>query len=115
MRISDWSFRRVLFRSDRRRVPRRAKPTRLHQALPPSANGDVKPANRTWVLQLLWPLSYIPPWRDRKSVVWGKSVSGRVDHGGRRTIKTKHNEEFNATKQKQEMKKLLSMNKYKYT
>src|SRR3546814_16516799 len=30
-------------------------------------------------------------WRDRKSVVSGKSVSGRVDLGGRRIIKTKKN------------------------
>src|SRR3546814_12407740 len=28
-------------------------------------------------------------WRDRKSVVEGKSVSVRVDHGGRRNIKKK--------------------------
>src|SRR3546814_11663265 len=28
--------------------------------------------------------------QDRKSVVWGKSVSGRVDIGGRRTIKKKN-------------------------
>src|SRR3546814_17287614 len=28
-------------------------------------------------------------WRDRKSVGQGKSVSGRVDRGGRRTIKKK--------------------------
>src|SRR3546814_15756283 len=28
---------------------------------------------------------------DRKSVVWGKSVSVRVDLGGRRLIKNKHN------------------------
>src|SRR3546814_17985546 len=28
-----------------------------------------------------------PPVVDRKSVVWGKSGSVRVDHGGRRTIK----------------------------
>src|SRR3546814_16778420 len=27
---------------------------------------------------------------DRKSVVWGKSVSGRVDLGGRRTFKKKN-------------------------
>src|SRR3546814_17480986 len=30
-----------------------------------------------------------PPERDRKSVVWGKSVSVRVDLGGRRRIKKK--------------------------
>src|SRR3546814_19747121 len=30
--------------------------------------------------------------RDRKSVVWGKSVSVRVDLGGRRIIKKKKNE-----------------------
>src|SRR3546814_11705567 len=28
--------------------------------------------------------------KDRKSVVWGKSVSVRVDHGGRRIIKKKN-------------------------
>src|SRR3546814_18011773 len=33
-------------------------------------------------------LSYDPP--DRKSVVWGKSVSGRVDLGGRRINKKKN-------------------------
>src|SRR3546814_12705478 len=31
------------------------------------------------------------PMRDRKSVVWGKSVSVRVDLGGRRIIKKKKN------------------------
>src|SRR3546814_15834844 len=30
---------------------------------------------------------------DRKSVVWGKSTSVRVDHGGRRTIKKKNRKE----------------------
>src|SRR3546814_14711251 len=29
----------------------------------------------------------VAPWSDRKSVVWGKSVSVRVDLGGRRLIK----------------------------
>src|SRR3546814_18173541 len=29
--------------------------------------------------------------RDRKSVVWGKSVYVRLDLGGRRMLKTKHN------------------------
>src|SRR3546814_17922117 len=33
----------------------------------------------------------VPGWQDRKSVVWGKSVSGRVDLGGRRIIKKKKN------------------------
>src|SRR3546814_12871892 len=33
----------------------------------------------------------LPPGLDRKSVVYGKSVSVRVDHGGRRVIKKKHN------------------------
>src|SRR3546814_15904492 len=28
--------------------------------------------------------------RERKSVVWGKSVSGRVTRGGRRILKKKH-------------------------
>src|SRR3546814_17806024 len=37
-------------------------------------------------------LDVIPAMRDRKSVVLGKSVSGRVDLGGRSIIrKTKHN------------------------
>src|SRR3546814_17974179 len=31
--------------------------------------------------------------KDRKSVVWGKSVSGRVDLGGRRIIKKKKKQE----------------------
>src|SRR3546814_13013506 len=32
--------------------------------------------------------------RERKSVVWGKSVSGRVDLGGRRIIKKTQNTEL---------------------
>src|SRR3546814_13444902 len=35
------------------------------------------------------------PAEDRKSVVWGKSVSVRVDLGGRRIIKKKTNKEKN--------------------
>src|SRR3546814_11323301 len=47
-----------------------------------------------WLLMLVASLKYITlvlraAHRDRKSVALGKSVSVRVDHGGRRTIKTK--------------------------
>src|SRR3546814_16675138 len=35
--------------------------------------------------------------KDRKSVVWGKSVSVRVDLGGRRTIKKKNNKNKHTT------------------
>src|SRR3546814_18304497 len=33
-------------------------------------------------------------WEDRKSVVWGKSVSVSVDSGGRRIIKKKKNNKY---------------------
>src|SRR3546814_14316244 len=36
------------------------------------------------------PQDSVPRWRDRKSVVEGKSVSVRVDLGGRRIIKKKN-------------------------
>src|SRR3546814_11827939 len=32
--------------------------------------------------------------QDRKSAVYGKSVSVRVEHGGRRIIKKKHNQHY---------------------
>src|SRR3546814_12203357 len=36
-----------------------------------------------------WPSFWAPAGADRKGVVWGKSVSVRVDTGGRRHIKKK--------------------------
>src|SRR3546814_14239372 len=43
----------------------------------------------TWVLGLM--LAFNLGWGDRKSVVWGRRVSVRVDLGGRRIIKKKKN------------------------
>src|SRR3546814_21118863 len=39
-------------------------------------------------------------WQERKSVVWGKSVSVRVDLGGRRIMKNNMIERVNASKRK---------------
>src|SRR3546814_20390827 len=41
----------------------------------------------SWVTALIG--SMVPDEVDRQSVVWGKSVSVRVDHGGRRRVKKK--------------------------
>src|SRR3546814_3191343 len=44
-------------------ILRPPRSTRTAHSFPTRRSSDlVKPANRTWVLQLLWPLSYIPPW-----------------------------------------------------
>src|SRR3546814_11340310 len=40
-------------------------------------------------------ISHSPAQKDRKSVVWGKSVSVGVDLGGSRSIKKKNNNENN--------------------
>src|SRR3546814_18365570 len=69
--------------------------TRLRRRVP----GDraVRAAGRARVLDRLPLRRHAPPFRrllrvrDRKSVVSGKSVSVRVDLGGRRIIKKKHN------------------------
>src|SRR3546814_17720775 len=37
---------------------------------------------------------FVPEGSDRKSVVWGKSVSVRVDLGGRRIFKKKNNKKY---------------------
>src|SRR3546814_17204508 len=45
------------------------------------------------------------PRGDRKSVVWGKSVSVRVDLGGRRNIKNKNKIQNNPSKKSRKTKK----------
>src|SRR3546814_7284025 len=83
MRISDWSSDVCSsdLRRQRRPYPAAARRRRLRH--PVRGDGDVHPrlggAARP---RLLAP--------DRKSVVWGKSVSVRVDLGGRRIIKKKN-------------------------
>src|SRR3546814_11659877 len=89
MRISDWSS--DVCSSDLVSLPHtcaascsgasvmRRSATPFTQWLPASPGGGGAPARRD-----------CPPVRDRKSVVSGKSVSVRVDLGGRRIIKKKH-------------------------
>src|SRR3546814_16244921 len=92
----------TLFRSPARRRgvgPRVAERPRAFRGAAGCGDGDDLPCR----LQRLGPRSardavvadrrqrHPQPHRDRKSVVWGKSVSERVDTGGRRTIKKKHN------------------------
>src|SRR3546814_11345856 len=98
MRISDWSSdvcsSDLFQRAESRPGPQRA---RLRQA------GSPPPPGTTWALNRKAPARAsaaaparpaTPPYRvDRKSVVEGKRVSGRVDVGGRRIIKKKNNQE----------------------
>src|SRR3546814_15296200 len=102
MRISDWSS--DVCSSDLSDGYRRRH--RLHRAgLPRRArdDGGVAAAHlrRLPALRPVWSLSAGParPSSDRKSVVWGQSVSVRVEHGGRRIIKTKksHNKHAQPT------------------
>src|SRR3546814_18890710 len=60
-------------------------------ATPPLKSPDTLPAQHFTIPQTgLWHVSRVPLKRpDRKSVVQGKSVSERVDLGGRRLIKKK--------------------------
>src|SRR3546814_15655109 len=58
---------------------------RAHQ-LPPGGRGDRAPG-----VERSQPAEHPDPTRKRKSVVSDKSVSVRVDHGGRTTIKQKNN------------------------
>src|SRR3546814_14712749 len=102
MRISDWSSGRVLFRSfaspwlsrqgHRRqaaclRYPRRDAPSRhapLRDAAPPmQRQGPAQAGSHAGIA--------------RKSVVSGKSVSVRVDLGGRRILKKKKTQIMNDT------------------
>src|SRR3546814_13923192 len=53
-----------------------------------SHSADTTPASK-WMANCGSPDEIRNARTDRKSVVWGKSVSVRVDHGGRRFIKKK--------------------------
>src|SRR3546814_11901915 len=69
----------------------------IRRSSPPAARleafhhfeGRVAPQTRFWVL-LAGASGFWMTWRDRKSVVWGTSVSVRVDLGGRRIMKKKN-------------------------
>src|SRR3546814_19639143 len=77
MRISDWSS--DVCSSDLfAHLALEPALDRVVEALPRHAVGEVVLAGEPFV-------------GDRKSVVWGKSVSVRVDLGGRRSIKKKNN------------------------
>src|SRR3546814_13082552 len=87
MRISDWSSDvcssdlsaggRAAIRSASANIRRRTV-----SAHPPDANGKSSLMSLAAARKLIQ-----APRRDRKSVEWGKSVSVRVDLGGRRIIK----------------------------
>src|SRR3546814_14324919 len=99
LRISDLEFRRVLFRSclrhrgrERRRYARVGPPLRSGGICRrPGARGDAR--GGTPRLLCRHERAGRRAFLDRKSVVSGKSVSVRVDLGGRRIIKKKNVEE----------------------
>src|SRR3546814_8026187 len=92
MRISDWSS--DVCSSD------------LVTPRPPAAQIEIRPRPPLFWSMILasvarirppvaangWPAARLPPLLDRQSVGEGTSVSGRVDLGGRRIIKTQKNE-----------------------
>src|SRR3546814_20729861 len=85
MRISDWSsdvcssdLRTSIFRSSNPPSKRTLRSCNTHNSLT-CKGGGISPISSR---------NSVPP--DRKSVVSGKSVSVRVDLGGRRIIKKKH-------------------------
>src|SRR3546814_21118138 len=106
MRISDWSS--DVCSSDlaagRLRTGRPAFPLALHDAVPGRERasrarrfgrsagggaGDHGPAARQEAVDAAAAFGRRAGAEDRKSVVWGESVSVRVDLGGRRIIKKK--------------------------
>src|SRR3546814_14959112 len=90
MRISDWSS--DVCSSDLTdpgtRLRKAAAPRRYH-CRPPCPQRPRRGAGDTGNGWPRWQGSLFDPDRDRKSVVEGKSVSVRVDLGGRRIIKKK--------------------------
>src|SRR3546814_12907771 len=84
MRISDWEFRRVLFRSAAAWLALAVRAARRATNRPRSA-----PSHRHRAHLRIFGSSRARTPADRKSVVSGKSVSVRVDHGGRRILKIK--------------------------
>src|SRR3546814_18218129 len=97
MRISDWSS--DVCSSDLGRRPPRQITVHAHPAASRAHHGQTRcDRHATQTHHSLTPLAdrTAPPppardTRDRKSVVSGKSVSVRVDLGGRRIIKKKNN------------------------
>src|SRR3546814_13784972 len=90
MRISDWS-RRVLFRSAGRGAAGGALPLRTRRSpRRDDGGGAAAPAECAGPLAVVVAGTGLRRRQgDRKSVVQGKRVSGRVDLGGRRIIKNK--------------------------
>src|SRR3546814_15219556 len=89
MRISDWSSdvcSSDLLRAGGRRDRRRDAPGQRRGAAPRRRGRRLRRGRRR---------------TDRKSVVSGKSVSVRVDLGGRRIIKKKNNKQGSATTRRQ--------------
>src|SRR3546814_11284993 len=88
MRISDWSS--DVCSSDLRRTRhfRRREPSMIDVYFTPTPNGHKVPImlEETGLPHQLLAMNML---EDRKSVVQGKSVSVRVDLGGRRIIKKK--------------------------
>src|SRR3546814_7617512 len=92
MRISDWSS--DVCSSDLASISRFSAGT-LASAMRRASRSDL--VARTPVLPLSGPSDAGSVARDRKSVVEGKSVSVRVDLGGRRNIKLKNRHKFMST------------------
>src|SRR3546814_19868455 len=101
MRISDWSSDVCSSDLPGLRLRHRPRAADADAGSGAAARGDRRGAADGAILPALAPQRRgrcaLPA--DRKSVVSGKSVSVRVDLGGRRIIKTQHNESDQRTQQ----------------
>src|SRR3546814_4846700 len=94
MRISDWSFRRVLFRSRRQGlsdvVHTEGRDAAVRRRGSCRRRGGAGAGSRFPRIDALGRALYRRQRQDRKSDVSGKGVSVRVDIGGRRINKKKN-------------------------